>query len=899
MKPIDVGLRDHTPPPLSREAVAQREVGHTEISVRVARVLTVCFLAAILVVPAGQHVREFLQWRGGQRPSPVPQAWEILRSARGAARQWRWSPLSLSDRVFAVNRWLVREIKHYEDHLEEASWLTQRVLSPAQLVLSRLFGVGNEQVYRGRGDWLFYRPEIESLTGPGFLSARQLAHRTASGNAWTPPPQPDPVQAIVQFRDQLAAHGIHLLLLPMPSKASVHAEYFAHAFAQAPQVLHNRSYRDFMRALEAQGIQVFDPTDQLATLARTHGASAYLATDTHWTPAAMERIAGALAHALHPLLPTAPAVPAFHRDTATVTHLGDLGTMLKLPGNSRWPAPETVEIHPVRPAAGGMARVIDPTADVLLLGDSFANIYALESMGWGTSAGLAEHLALALNRPVDAMRRNDAGAHATREMLARDFAGGCNRLAGKKVVVWEFAARELAQGDWKLLDLRPVTTPGAPLCGAPGLRVLTGTHARLVWMQALDPTSTDVSGSGDRFRLMGLDTDDGRGVREILPGPLACRKPLLTPDGQRVVCTDVARGRVVVVDWDGTNRRYLANGFATDVRTDPATGRTWVYAITGPLTGADFSGKPLSRFDLAHPEVRETVWEQTEVSLDNFQVSDDGRHAAGLFPWPQAGSADLRQGTWAQIGDGCWTSLAPDQSGVMWIFDGSHRNLIFADPAAHATWQVPLSLAPGVGGFEVYHPRWGNHRQFFSMSGPYKSGEGDNRIGAAGRAVEIYAGRFSADLRRVERWVKVTTDEQPDFFPDLWIDPARPPAFNPDDVEAPQVTAGVAVGPVVVDARLTAVTHTPTLPAIAPYRQALVVYAYEIVQVHQGPDPGSRILVHHWALRNDRTVAPGTHVGDIVRLAVEPFDAHPELQGERVIKDMEEPGLPLFYEPPH
>jgi hypothetical protein len=519
-------------------------------------------------------------------------------------------------------------------------------------------------------------------------------------------------------------------------------------------------------------------------------------------------------------------------------------------------------------------------------------------MGWGASAGLAEHLALALNQTVDALRRNDAGAHATREMLALELKRGCNRLAGKKVVVWEFAARELAQGDWKLLDLRPDTAPGAPLCGAAGLRALAGTHARMVWMQAVDPASTDVFGSGKGFRLMGIDTDDGRGVREILPGPLSYRKPLLTPDGQRVVFTDFPRRRVVVVDWNGTNRRYVTDGFATDVRTDPETRRTWVYAITGPLTGTNFSGKPLIRFDLDHPEVRETVWEQTEVSLDNFQISDDGRHAAGLFPWPRVGLADLRTGTWAEVGEGCWTSLAPDKSGVAWFFDGSHRNLIFQDPAARATWQVPIHLAPGVGGFEVYHPRWSNHRQFFSMSGPYKGGEDEVRIFKAGREIEIYVGRFSADLQRVERWVKVTTDEQPDFFPDLWIDPAHPPAFNPDDVEAPHAPAAVAAGPIVVDARLTAVTHTPTLAAIAPYRKALVVYAYEIVKVHQGTDPGPRILVHHWALRNDHIVAPRTRVGDTVRLAVEPFDAHSELQGERVIKDMEDPGLPRFYEPP-
>jgi hypothetical protein len=96
---------------------------------------------------------------------------------------------------------------------------------------------------------------------------------------------------------------------------------------------------------------------------------------------------------------------------------------------------------------------------------------------------------------------------------------------------------------------------------------------------------------------------------------------------------------------------------------------------------------------------------------------------------------------------------------------------------------------------------------------------------------------------------------------------------------------------------ITAVTCIPTLQSIAPYRQALVVYAYEIVQVHEGTDPGPRILVHHWALHNGRIVAPGTRVGDTVRLAVEPFDAHPDLQGERVIQDMEDPEGLMFYEP--
>jgi hypothetical protein len=52
-------------------------------------------------------------------------------------------------------------------------------------------------------------------------------------------------------------------------------------------------------------------------------------------------------------------------------------------------------------------------------------------------------------QPIDWIARNDAGAYATREMLSSQMAQGRNRLAGKRVVVWQFAARELAVGDWR------------------------------------------------------------------------------------------------------------------------------------------------------------------------------------------------------------------------------------------------------------------------------------------------------------------------------------------------------------------------------------------------------------------------------------------------------------------
>jgi alginate O-acetyltransferase complex protein AlgJ len=74
-------------------------------------------------------------------------------------------------------------------------------------------------------------------------------------------------------------------------------------------------------------------------------------------------------------------------------------------------------------------------------------------MGWGEAAGLVEHFSYALQRPVDRIVQNDDGAYATRDLLRRDAGGASDRLAGKRIVIWQFAVRELAFGDWRIIDL--------------------------------------------------------------------------------------------------------------------------------------------------------------------------------------------------------------------------------------------------------------------------------------------------------------------------------------------------------------------------------------------------------------------------------------------------------------
>ena len=108
---------------------------------------------------------------------------------------------------------------------------------------------------------------------------------------------------------------------------------------------------------------------------------------------------------------------------------------------------------------------------------------------------------------------------------------------------------------------------------------------------------------------------------------------------------------------------------------------------------------------------------------------------------------------------------------MFWFFDGLHRNLNFVNIDTDRRWTVNINDAPGIDGYEVYHPRWTNNSRFLVMTGPYTVGGRDNKIGRGGNQVEVYVGRFDADFSDVEEWTQITHNDVPDFYPDAWIAP--------------------------------------------------------------------------------------------------------------------------------
>ena len=438
---------------------------------------------------------------------------------------------------------------------------------------------------------------------------------------------------------------------------------------------------------------------------------------------------------------------------------------------------------------------------------------------------------------------------------------------------------------------------------AADVRALTGAHTRVVWGQQ---DGSDPRLHGDQILLMGFDSDDGRGERAILERRGSYVKPMITPRGDRIVYStrpDPGPPEVFIVNWDGTSLRKLADGFGMALWADPASGREWVYI------GVDtkgFTTNTVLRFPLDRPDEREPVWTKSKISMESLKLSPDGRFASGLVPWPNVGVIELPDGRARVLGRGCWPSLTWARGPLFWYFDGSHRNVTLVDVDSDTRWMVNINNAPGFDGAEVFHPRWTNHSRVLVISGPYNQG-GRNQARTGGPQVEIYLGRFSADYSKIESWTRVTKNDRGDSFPDAWIDlessalPQRPSGpVGPEHVRAAKkaggTSAGADAGRVVLNAQLTKAGSVPTPEEILPYRHALVVNEYKVVDVISGGYKNKAIPIAQWAIRDGRVLPEARRVAGMgLTLTVERYDAHPELEGERLLSESQSK-LPLYYD---
>ncbi len=428
-----------------------------------------------------------------------------------------------------------------------------------------------------------------------------------------------------------------------------------------------------------------------------------------------------------------------------------------------------------------------------------------------------------------------------------------------------------------------------------------------MWLRDVGGGTNIVGHGDDPMLLMGAEIDTKRdatasGERQILAEAARYAKPLLAPSGEEVVFSNREQQAVFSVRWDGSNVLRVADGAALATWQDPTTAIEWVYVGSDTVPSDTSSHRVVRRHQLGEPEVNELVWDARPVFEHSFQLSRDGRYAAGQFTWPDAGFADLQTGQWVRVGEGCWTAMANGERPMMWYFDGSHRNVTMVDLSSEERWTVNISGAPGVNGFEVWHPRWSNHPRVLVVTGPYTIGGGTNRIRGGGAQVEVHVGRFDAEYRTVEEWIRVTNNDHADFMPDVWVAPDWTPPTS-DREEAYDASAMVRTSAdqgsstVVLMARPARHAAVPAPREILPYRHALVAIPYEVLEVVEGRYELPSVLVAWWVIRDGEILPDAARsAGSVRRLTLGRYDDYPELEGQRLIMQTDDYTLPLYYD---
>ena len=275
--------------------------------------------------------------------------------------------------------------------------------------------------------WLFYRPDV-----------RLVSQRPA------PRPAAPPGPAILDWHRQLAARGIRLVVVVAPLKPALMTDRVARRFALGAAAWRSPETKAILDGLRGAGVEVVDlPAVFGALPAAGWGEEPWFEpADTHWSQRGLHVAADAIIESIG--WERIPGVYVVREEMAR--RPADLAALRSGAATDDGGPRESCLI--VADTRGRAPSAQPGGAEVLLLGDSFCRVFEEGEVG---GAGLRSQLAWRLGRPVGLIRQDGGGATLVRQELARRP----EWLKGLKVVVWEFAERDLLSADteWAKVEL--------------------------------------------------------------------------------------------------------------------------------------------------------------------------------------------------------------------------------------------------------------------------------------------------------------------------------------------------------------------------------------------------------------------------------------------------------------
>ncbi|MCF6311501.1 MAG: hypothetical protein L3J39_03535 [Verrucomicrobiales bacterium] len=349
-------------------------------------------------------------------------------------------------------------LRSFESKLEDAEYASA-IRRWMQTKLTAVFGEGNNKAMIGDDGRLYYQPAIASLIGYGPLQPEpDSVMKNPDRASWTPP-----LPVITNFSQQLQQRGIELLLVPVPVKPMIYPEGIGKT--QTGPVWH-KDQQALYDELRQAGIEVLDLSELFWSMKDQQ--EVFLKQDTHWTQAAMQAAAKEVAAKIKgkDWFAETKGELKFTKHEINREHQGDLVGMLELVDGQNLFGKQKQTLQVITDSKTGKPVANDADSPIVLLGDSFVNIYDFPGIGfadpkWKSSdesdsepligAGFAQHLAAQLQTPLNLYVANGGGATQVRKAFAKR---PDNVVRAKKIVVWVLASRDL------LLSEGPASSAG-------------------------------------------------------------------------------------------------------------------------------------------------------------------------------------------------------------------------------------------------------------------------------------------------------------------------------------------------------------------------------------------------------------------------------------------------------
>ena len=307
----------------------------------------------------------------------------------------------------------------------------------------------------GLDGWLFLAPELHHVSVGTFWGDE--ARRVSRARD---PADSDPLPAILDFKRQLDAVGVELLLVPVPPKSVIYPEKLSDGVEIAiPVPRLDPTHRTFYDLLRERGVEVLDLTSGFLDDRFHPEGPVYAQQDTHWSGVGAMLAGQAVAdiikgRAWYDDVVKTTYTPSWY----TMTISGDLYQELNDPGLTR----EELRLRGVAVMGERGWHDVEPDAasPIVLLGDSHNLVFHAGDDMHTTGAGLADQLAFELGVSVDLVAVRGAGATPARVNLLRRVQREPSYWEDKRIVVWCFAAREFTESDgWSLVPVLPDAAP--------------------------------------------------------------------------------------------------------------------------------------------------------------------------------------------------------------------------------------------------------------------------------------------------------------------------------------------------------------------------------------------------------------------------------------------------------